>query len=402
MTGFVEQFASQLKHQRLELQARWALDTQDADEARLRCHAMARWNSDNEPDAGRGGALSPTNQRSPAFAADGSGATRYLSNGWAMIVAQALLVGPGVEEPALEVRFVRTSMSRPVIERFAELLMRSLELRVALARARQMNGGVLCIDGSLQADFPHLLYGLNVKREAVLPFGEGDDVLPFTVLGLYLDLFEACQRNEILLVGISKTSAARFFGEALMGLDAEHRDTIPPDIARSEAPVPPPLTDAEMLARWTSGAGYTCPLLLGVHALGHRRSELLRSPVEASSSPRASALQRLREAPAIIALHVRLRAGEQTLRVDVPSTAVGLEFRINDCYFRWAESESVEPVRRRLREGYGGPNVYQAASYVADRLVRLRRQMVDGPFLALLRSVTGQHLTYDRSTQRFL
>jgi hypothetical protein len=340
----------------------------------------------------------------PVFAADGSQAIRSLSSGWTLLVAQALLVGPETEEASLRLCFVRSTVPDPVVKRLAELLMRSLELEVALSQARRMSGGVLCLDGSLQADMPHLLYRLDVDRTDTISEDRDLGELPFRTLSTLLELLQIAEHNGVLLVGISKTSAARFFGQALRGLDGRGVESLPADLSREQEPVPPALSDSELLYRWTDGVGFCQPLVLGVHALGHRRGEVLRSVAAAPEreNTRQGVAARMAAAAAIVAFHTRLAQGEPTLRVDVPASALGLPARLGDTYFGWADRSAVVPVLWQLQEGYGGPNVYQASSYVVDRLVRLSRRTVDGPYLSIMRNVTGMAIRYDRSLDRFI
>ena len=123
------------------------------------------------------------------------------------------------------------------------------------------------------------------------------------------------------------------------------------------APHVPP--DVEILARWTRGRGFSTPILLGVHSLGHRRQDFLSSLGRLTQAfpdlkEAEGTLLRLRRAPAIAAFHVRLAPGEDTLRVDVPASALNLPDRIEDFYAMVIEPETVHRVLRILVDGYGG------------------------------------------------
>lgn len=338
----------------------------------------------------------------PTFAADGSEAVRHFSNGLSLVVAQALLVGPGVEAPIVEVRFVPSHVPETALSRFRGLLMRSLEVRVALEHARRLRDAVLCLDGSLQTPLPHLIFPL---RE--IP---GEESLPFQVLDDYLELFEVCRANGILLLGVAKTTSASFLTEALWRLqdDSEALPAETADERLGERAFP---TDSEVLYRFAEGPGFSHPLLLGSKAMGHRwrlvadgrTADAQGLDDEAEEDGRdPGRLERLARAPAIVAFHVRLRAGEEPMRVDVPASCLGLPDRLCDLYTRWAPVAAVEPVLRQVRGGYGGSSVYNSALYVADRLVRLSQNLVDGPYLSMIREALGQYVQYDRSRRRFL
>ncbi|MFL5662828.1 MAG: DNA double-strand break repair nuclease NurA [Ktedonobacteraceae bacterium] len=129
-------------------------------------------------------------------AVDGSHAVRPLNVGADWIVAQALLLGPdGRRISEGDTLLLRGDVERPAVDRCASLLMRSLELKLALQFVQEEVGNVLLLDGSLYADLPYLLYNLAIG---------GYEDLPLKVLAQYLDLFELCQQRDVLLLGVAK------------------------------------------------------------------------------------------------------------------------------------------------------------------------------------------------------
>ena len=391
MSSFTESFARQVRQQKTVVARAFSTAALSEMEETLRERLAQRWHA--LPAAAR--------HRSPVFASDGSEAVRHFNNGWLVLVAQALLVGPDCQEPLSAVRFVRAGLPEPVTTRYAGLLMRRLELQAALQALPRAAGGILCTDGSLWAGIPHLLYSLAVD-------GEAD--LPLALLEAYLDLLDACERDDVLLFGIAKTSVASTLAEALLTMN---------DVDVLPAEPDPPLTiadpcDAEILFRWAGDTGFTQPLVLGVHALGQRRRGFLGSLEEISRgfeaaggqqygrAERVRLLERLRESSALLTVHVRLSPTEETLRVDLPARALGLAQRLGDLYLGWASPEYGREVAAYLLASYGGPRVYNAPIYVADQLVRLSGSLMDGAYLAVLRDVLGEYVQYDRSRRRFL
>ena len=390
MANYADKFAREIQARRHELERYLSPDAHDEMEWKLKEGIDGYWHPLPEG--------LPARKARAEYAVDGSTATRDFSNSVSMIINQAFILGPGLAEPSLSVRFLRGNTARPILERYRSLLMRFQELRAALENLKRMAGGILYLDGSLYAPLPHLLYPLRK---------EGEEDLPLQLLKAHLDLLEGCREKEILLLALSKTSRDTFLASTILNLPAGEK-IIPSDAkvraAGRPSQVPP---DVEILARWTRGRGFSTPILLGVHSLGHRREDFLSSLGRLAQAfpdrdEAEGVLFRLRRAPAIAAFHVRLAPGEDTLRVDVPASGLNLPDRIEDFYARVIEPERIYELLRILVDGYGGREVYNAALYVADREVRLRREVVDGAYLSILRSITGQLLEYDRSSRRFL
>jgi hypothetical protein len=388
---FVDQFAACVQRERVRLALAFGPDVLDDDERLLRDALRSVWQPLPSPGSG-----APRR----AFAVDGSQAIRHFSNGWSAIVCHALCVGPGLEVPTVDVRFVRSSLPEAILNRYAGLMMRLLELRAALSQVAAARGSVLCLDGSLHTALPHLLYPLDV---------DGEEDLPLQVLASYLDLQAACREQGVLLLSLAKTSTGAFLGEALMRLRAVNR--LPGDIDLDDEPLPPLPTDAEALFRWTDEAGYSRPLVLGSYGFGRRRGQLLRAPAALTRGFQRAAgemadyqalLARLADAPATLSIYVRLRQRDDALRIDVPAYAVGLPDRIRDTYLRWSDEAELGAALGHLVGSYGGRSVYHAALYVADRLVRLSNEMVDQAYLSIIRAQLGAFVQYDRSRRRFL
>jgi hypothetical protein len=141
-------------------------------------------------------------------AVDGSRAIRALNIGADWIIAQALLIGPnGLRLSAVDTHLLRGEIERPAVDRCASLLMRSLELDLALKFVQSGAGNVLLLDGSLYADLPYLLYNLAIG---------GYEDFPFRVLERYLELFDLCQKRDVLLLGVAKSTRSTVLGRAIL------------------------------------------------------------------------------------------------------------------------------------------------------------------------------------------
>ena len=332
-------------------------------------------------------------------AVDGSRAIRSLNVGADWIVAQALLIGPdGLREAEGDSRILRGDVESPRIDRYASLLMRSLELGLALQFAQKNMGDILLIDGSLYSDLPYLLYNLD------LAIG-GYENLPRKVLTQYLDLFELCQQANILLLGIAKSTRSTVLGKALL------QDNFPINDLPS---------DGELLYRWTKGCGLTNPVLLGSASFGHTsalriaelaanakqmltNNDLPQTTIPKFPQDHLNQLQaKLLAAPAIGTFYARLAHGDDVLRIDALASAFERnELRLLEFDQELIKHEAALPILGHLLGEYGGLSVYNAALYVVDQEVRLRAETVDNVYLPILRSQLGSHIKYDRSTRRF-
>lgn len=365
MPSFLEQYIRQIQIKSQRFGESFTALPRNETEERLQDGVIARWN--DLPPTASGAA------RRPAFAVDGSSAMRPLMNGATFLVCQSLLVGGGLEESLVFVELVRGGDGRDA-GRALDRLRQYAEFRVAADHLDRMAGGLLLVDGSLLSDLSHMLY-LRPLR-----LGEFTD-LRAALMGAYLDLLDGCRERDILLVGISKSA----------------RDTLLMKSLVDEAAPGTALCDAEILHRFTGGRpGYTQPILFGTDGTAARPEDGGDSHVEATFAKRLSDL------PCIGVFYIRLAGGEDALRVDVMGNAIGREERLLDFQRAWAPSESAADLVACLRGQHGGPNVYNAPLYTADRMVRLAGQMVDGPYMALLREASGAMVAPDRSTRRFV
>jgi len=370
---------------------------------------------------------------SQVAAVDGSRAIRALSSGADWVIAQALLIGPnGLRKSAVDTCLLRGEIERPTVDRYAALLMRSLELDLTLKFVEGGDGDTLILDGSLYADLPYLLYRLAIR---------GYEDLPLRVLEQYLDLFDLCQKHGVLLLGISKSARSAVLGHALLDGNRSLVSSIPqqPDsISRPlEADVQEDAelfrgasvngknqprgmrsgrnglpTDGELMHRWTKGAGLTDPVLLGSSSFGRAgviageklTARIQQAVLEQHLTPDLrQLLERLSIAPAIGTFYIRLAPGDDALRVDALASTFGRnDLRLLGFTRTLVPYTTALPLVQHLLGDYGGFSVYNAALYVVDKEVRLHSATVDHIYLSVLRRQLGQPIQYDRSTRRFI
>jgi hypothetical protein len=422
MASFTDLIVSRIRSRQQEFLAALSSEPVDDVEEQLASGVRSLWHAlDNVPATNESQSLAT----GPAAAVDGSRAVRALNSGADWIVAQALLLGPYGPLTVADTLLARGEIERPVVDRCAALLMRSLELTLALKYVQSSTGNLLLLDGSLYAELPHLLYALSIS---------GYEDMPLVVLQRYLDLFDHCQEQGVLLLGLAKSARSAVLGRVIMHPEFK---SLRPDGAADQAatgasnsasyadPVMQPSgsrvaipgcngvpTDAELLHRWAHGAGFTNPVLLGWSSFGHRISPVVNDPTalagqfpdgQLSRGERRAVLERLRDAPAIATFYLRLAPGEDAIRVDVPASAFdGNNQRLLDFSHKVLPHQAALPVVQWLRDGYGGISVYNAALYVVDREVRLHAEMMDRVYLSVLRRQLGVPIQYDRSTRRFL
>ncbi len=429
MASFTDLIAERIHFRREEFLAGLSSKPDDEVEYLLAKRIQAHWHP-FEPENTR----NMDQSISQVAAVDGSRAIRALSSGADWVIAQALLIGPnGLRKSAVDTILLRGEIERPAVDRCAALLMRSLELDLALKFVESGEGHTLILDGSLYAELPYLLYRLAIG---------GYEDLPLKVLEQYLELFDLCQKREVLLLGISKSARSTVLGLALLDGSRSLASLVPqqPDSGTSkllEADVQEDVevsrgdsvngknqqrgmrsgmnglpTDGELMHRWTKGAGLTDPVLLGSSSFGRAgaiadeklTARIQQALLEPQLSPDLQrVLDRLSNAPAIGTFYIRFAPGDDALRVDALASTFGRDdLRLLRFTRALVHYTTALPLVQYLLGEYGGISVYHAALYVVDKEVRLHAATVDHIYLSVLRRQLGQPVQYDRSTRRFI
>ncbi len=317
-------------------------------------------------------------ERRPAFAVDGSRAVRHLANGAYLFVAQALVMGEGLEETDVDVRILPGATDSAVVERFAGLMMHQLEVGLATRLAKQMPvGSVIFLDGALYGQLSSL-YPIELSNNNDgLPDYVVD--LPEAIIALYKELFHYCRERQLVLISIAKTSHERAHGETWW------RST------RPHEPMPREISDSEMIYRWTEkNAGCSTPILFGKRAFFRGSGRELRDSLD--------------DAPAIISFFIRLVDFDDALRIDFPVSCLKRTETIRQVQDpQLVDVAEIRPILDLLSVDYGGLEVYNALLYSVDREVRLRQEMMDEVYLSMIQSALGEdvEVRLDRSERRF-
>jgi len=388
MPEFMAQYLTELETQRGHFLNLLSDDPANELENQLRAAAQAVWNPRLPP-------ADPDPR--DAYAVDGSDAMRSFDNGTFLVVSHALLGGPDVEACTTSVVLQRDTLSSDSRERLRGLLTRAQEIGLARDYVARCSGGSLYLDGSLYAEFGHLIYPYESSAHTEVPL---------VLLERYLDLLEAARQHDVRVVALAKTSRGHLLAHTLLapknGVGQEyHRD--------NDVDLP---SDGEVLARWTQGPGYTTPILVGWEAFGNRAAQLVRSPSTlAEAFARAGAdrayaartLERLRNLPAVWASYVRLDDDDDCVRVEFLSDEVLPNApRITDLLLELSPDPTLGCDRLAgVVADHATPRLYNTGLYVVDRLVRLPRVMVDEKYLPLLCEALGVPLRLNRSERRF-
>ncbi len=312
----------------------------------------------------------------PAMAVDGGLRTLELANGSVLIIAQALLIGDAVEDAQVDIEILRGNVPRSTTERFADLFRQRLEVDLASKHMGELGSdGVMLLDGALYSSLPQL-YPLRSEGLEEVRGEDAKDLIEHLVDG-YRALFDCCDSGP-LLVSIAKSSRETLLSDLLQG------DT--PEMERLRIP------DSEIIFRWTEQkAGFSSPVLLGTRSFRDGSSRVL---IE-SDSPVA-------KMPAILSFFIRPVDFAPAFRVDVPGACVGRTEKIEDVDAQLCDPGQVGGVLRTLLADYGGPAVYNALLYTADRQVRLSSDRFFSVYLPLLQGILEVELNPTFSAQRFL
>ena len=368
MPNFIEKFSRRVEQKTRTLALTLRREA-DAGERELQRLVEDNWNP--LPPCTNG----HTPQRYPAFAIDGSVRRANLVNGAYLFVAQALCLGSdGFEDGEVEIEIVRGSADRGAVERFADLLLRQLEIRLATNCLPVVPyGGVVFLDGALHSQLPQL-YPLRLELD--VDAAEELYDFPELILGNILYLYEQARERKIRVVAVAKTSR-----------EATHCKLWQAEIGMN---VPTTLPDSEMIHRWTNGIpGYSTPVLLGRRGFTGGSEALLDDP-------------RVAESPAMISFFVRLAEGDDAMRVDIPAFCADCDDRLGDL-----DAEVLDPrydvaaIVRLLLADYGGFEVYNALLYGVDREVRLHRSTMNEVYVRLIAEMTGCEVRLDRGDRRF-
>ncbi len=359
---FIGQLNDRLTKKRDELKNNLHQSGQRID-AEFRAAVLSHWHSPLPPRA--------NGQKRKAFAIDGSRRRANLVNGSTVFVAQALIMGESMNEPVTDIEILPGTVRAETMDRFADLMLRSLEIGLAREYAEKIpEDSILYLDGAIYGMLPQLypLRGDNIPE---------DRDYATILLNDYRELFSLCQARNILLVSISKTNRQALFSKILqiqMG-----RKKI---LEISDSALFDELTDRRI--------GYSTPLLLGRYSFEQGKSNVVIEELGVENEP------------AIISFFVRLDDMDDALKIEVPAACIGRKERIGDLDVDMIAADDVVSVVKLLASDYGGLQVYNALLYVTDLEVRLSKDKMYNIYLPMVAEVLGEELRIDRSERRFV
>jgi len=320
------------------------------------------------------------------YAVDGSRVTRRFSNGSEMLVCRALMIGGDTakseEYKKMFVDVYRGPGNPDITRRYARMISHLMEIEVILENWEQIpEGSVIYIDGSIHGRYLHSLWPFNL---------DGREDVPLKLLQSHIDLIEKAEEKDVLLVGVSKTSQVRALAKEV------------------GAEVP----DAELLYKHTSEPGVSTPVVLGGYGFDPDEFEWLDTDPErfaerifTQSLSREAVLEtihKLRDSPAVATFHTRMERNQETMRIDVPANALGIEDTITSCKSRMIDPSHVQEVYSHVKQDYGGVKVYNSLLYMVDEMVRLKQETVDNVYLKIVQEELDTDVELTRSYTRFM
>lgn len=360
---FIGQLNDRLSRRRDELKNNLHQGGQRIDEE-FRAAVLSHWHSPLPPGI--------NGEKRKAYAIDGSRRRANLVNGSTVFVAQALIMGENMNEPVTDIEILPGTVRAETMDRFADLMLRSLEIHLAREHAEKIpEGSILYLDGAIYGMLPQLypLRGENLPE---------DRDYATLLLKDYRRLFAVCEARNILLVAISKTNRQALFSKVLQEKELKRLEIME-------------ISDCALFDDLTGRKiGYSTPLMLGRYSFERGKSNVVIEELGVEGEP------------AIISFFVRLDDMDDALRVDVPASCVGRQERIGDLDVDMLESDAVVPVVQLLSSDYGGLQVYNALLYVTDLEVRLSKDKMYNIYLPMVAEVLGEELRIDRSERRFV
>ena len=360
---FIGQLNDRLTKKRDELKTNLHQSGKRID-AEFRAAVLEHWHSPLPP------ALN--GQKRKAYAIDGSRRRANLVNGSTVFVAQALIMGENLNEPITDIEILPGTVRAETMDRFADLMLRSLEIGLAREYAAKIpEGSILYLDGAIYGMLPQLypLRGDNIPE---------DRDYATILLDDYRKLFALCQARGILLVSISKTNRQALFSKVLQEKQLKRLEVM----EISDSALFDELTDRKI--------GYSTPLMLGRYSFERGKSNVVIQDLG------------VEDEPAIISFFVRLDDMDDALRIDVPASCVGRSEHIGDIDVDLMDAQAVVPIVQLLSSDYGGLQVYNALLYVTDLEVRLSKDKMYNIYLPMVAEVLGEELRIDRSERRFV
>lgn len=360
---FIGQLNDRLTQQREKLKGNLHMSGRKID-PEFRAAVLAHWHSPLPQRI--------TGEKRMAYAIDGSRRRANLVSGSTVFVAQALIMGENLNEPVTDIEILPGTVRAETMDRFADLMLRSLEIGLAREHAAKIpEGSIMYLDGAIYGMLPQL-YPLTIDS---VP--EARDYAT-DLLNDYRQLFTLCKERNIFLVAISKTNRQALFSKYVQRKQLNRSDIM----EISDGQLFDELTDRKV--------GYSTPLLLGRYSFEQGKSSVVIQDREVQNEP------------AMVSFFVRLEDMDDALKIEVPACCLGRTERIGDIEWDLLQAEDVVSVAELLSSDYGGLQVYNALLYVTDLEVRLSKDKMYNIYLPMVAEVLGEELRIDRSERRFV
>ncbi|MEM1948785.1 MAG: DNA double-strand break repair nuclease NurA [Candidatus Caldarchaeum sp.] len=357
-------------------------------------------------------------------AVDGGLMRFRLANGGSLILAAACGYGPEIEE-----RDFKCVVAYPPSARYASLLMKSLELKVARKTLNHLSSdGLLLLDGSLYglfstlpitpanspsdygellinffedlADFLDEAMNSQVKVASIAKISSSTSLRDYIITRQHMEEVKQLKQSghvepedmqsieNILYTAFRNPGKAVKTVENLKTKYGRKLENLVKIIRETSFKTP----DLLLLKNCCTENGYSAPLLLGassrlrdIHLLATRDPDQFaenRLRLPSDKSPKIhQVFNRLQSLRAVVSSYVKFDTSDYPLKIDVPAFTL-------DSYERFFEVDVPELFKKRdkflkivsaLKQMYGSKEVYNVWLYEADRRARLRK--ADAPIL---------------------
>lgn len=357
-------------------------------------------------------------------AVDGGLMRFRLANGGSLVLAAAYAYGPEIEE-----RDFRCVVAYPPNTKYAGLLMKSLELKVARKTLKHLSSnGLLLLDGSLYglfstppitptntpSDYGELLISFfedlaefldeamhsQVKVASIAKISSSSSLRDYIITRQHAEEVKQIKQSgyvepedmqsieNILYSAFRNPGIAVKTVENLKTKYGRKLENLVKIIRETSFKTP----DLLLLKNCCTDIGYSAPLLLGassrlrdIHLLATRDPDQfaenrLRLPPDKSQQI-YQVFNRLQALPAVVSSYVKFDSRDYPLKIDLPVFTLDSDERFfeTDVPKLFKNRDKFLKIVSALKQMYGSKEVYNVWLYEADRRARLRK--ADAPIL---------------------
>jgi len=447
MPKFLDLFVSEIRKQKSRLKERLERGQISGLDSDFKDLLVKNWNPLPQLETGDANLV----------AVDGSRAVREYANGSRFYVVRAFgLSSTGQKSRALETGVFLSQGNEQSIRSYISQKTESVEIRLALEAIPRLAGSkkLILIDGSLFGRMMHLLRDSPV---------EGDRASLLGFVDTYSRLFEACRRQNVILMGVSKDSRADFVRNLLLTqicrneLHSLSSSLAPQEIRDLKTCVAkiednPAVSfgilkrvrgkyrsildgfeeilaehthsrpDFQLILNFAPEPGYCTPVELAATKDFQRDLKIMARTPESFIRRRfkkaliehrhregefltyaTDVINRLLKFPTIVSFHLLFDTRDTPLRIDVPSWVLTNETQLSNL----KENRFVKDVHGTLQElvcmlksSYAGLSDYNVWLKRVDEEVKLRLKDVDAIYERVLEKELGLTLIHTRGYRR--